>query len=82
MLKDGEDDAFLERVALIEQLLGTSDALYTTFLRDRLAPAPGKRRGSPPSYPWAEGEAVPASALKALAASNKSSKSSRAKRSA
>jgi hypothetical protein len=81
VLKDGEDDAFLERVALIEQLLGTSDALYTAFLRDRLAPL-WQEAWQPAIVSWAEGEAVPTAALKALAASNKSSKPSRAKRSA
>jgi hypothetical protein len=68
-------------VALIEQLLATSDALYAAFLRERLAPL-WQEAWQPAIVSWAEGEAVPAAALKALAAANKSGKSSRAKRSA
>lgn len=79
--KEGDDDAFLERVALIEQLLAASDALYTAFLRERLAPL-WQEAWQPAIVAWAEGEAVPTGALKALAATTKGRKPLRIKRSA
>jgi recombination associated protein RdgC len=67
LLKEEGDDAFLERTSLIERLTGLLDALFWAFLRDRLAPSWAKA-WEPALMAWVEGESVPASALKEIAA--------------
>jgi len=67
LLKEEGDDAFLERTSLIEQLTGLVDALFAAFLRERLAPSWAKA-WEPALVAWVEGENVPASALKEIAA--------------
>jgi recombination associated protein RdgC len=68
---DGEgDDAFLERTALIEQLLTICDGLYFAFLRERLAPL-WQEAWQPAIAAWADGEAIPTSALQAITRAGK-----------
>ncbi len=67
LLKEDGDDAFLERTALIEQLLALLDALFAAFLRERLAPSFGKSWQLALGA-WLEGKDVPASVLKEIAA--------------
>ncbi len=67
LLKEEGDDAFLERTNLIERLTGLLDALFAAFLRERLAPSWAKA-WQPALVAWMEGENVPASVLKELAA--------------
>ena len=67
LLKEEGDDAFLERTSLIEQLTGLVDALFAAFLRERLAPS-WTKAWEPALVAWVEGENVPASALKEIAA--------------
>jgi len=76
LLKEEGDDAFLERTSLIERLTGLLDALFAAFLRERLAPSWAKS-WEPALSAWVEGESVPASALKEIAAATQ-----RARRSA
>ncbi len=79
VLGDEGDDAFLERTSLIDELLSLSDELYFAFLRERLSPL-WQEAWQPAIVAWAEGDSVPAAALKALAASSKPAR--RAKRAA
>ncbi|MES1183146.1 MAG: hypothetical protein ABUL60_04990 [Myxococcales bacterium] len=75
MLKEEGDDAFLERTSLIERLTGLLDALFAAFLRERLAPSWAKA-WQPALVAWMEGESVPASALKAIAAATRAARRS------
>jgi hypothetical protein len=75
LLKEEGDDAFLERTSLIEQLTGLLDALFAAFLRERLAPSWAKA-WQPALVAWMEGESVPASALKEIAAATRSARRS------
>jgi hypothetical protein len=74
-LKEEGDDAFLDRTELIEQLTALLDALFAAFLRERLAP--GWAKGWEPALvAWMEGENVPASALREIAATTRAAKRS------
>jgi hypothetical protein len=75
VLKEEGDDAFLERTSLIEQLTGLLDALFAAFLRERLAPSWAKA-WQPALVAWMEGESVPASALKEIAAATRAARRS------
>ncbi len=70
LLKEEGDDAFLERTTLIEKLTGLLDSLFSAFLRERLAPSWSKA-WEPALLAWVEGESVPASVLKELAAATR-----------
>lgn len=75
LLKEEGDDAFLERTSLIETLTSLLDALFAAFLRERLAPSWAKA-WQPALVAWMEGESVPASALKEIAAATRAAKRS------
>jgi recombination associated protein RdgC len=75
LLKEEGDDAFLERTSLIEQLTGLVDALFAAFLRERLAPSWAKA-WEPALVAWVEGESVPASALREIAAATRAARRS------
>ena len=75
LLKEEGDDAFLERTSLIEQLTGLVDALFAAFLRERLAPSWAKA-WQPALVAWMEGENVPASVLKEIAAATRAARRS------
>jgi hypothetical protein len=75
LLKEEGDDAFLERTSLIERLTTLLDALFAAFLRERLAPSWSKA-WEPALVAWFEGENVPASALKEIAAATRAAKRS------
>ena len=75
LLKEEGDDAFLERTTLIERLTGLLDALFAAFLRERLAPSWAKA-WQPALVAWMEGENVPASVLKELAAATRAARRS------
>jgi len=75
LLKEEGDDAFLERTSLLEQLTGLLDALFAAFLRERLAPSWSKA-WEPALVAWVEGENVPASALKEIAAATRAARRS------
>jgi recombination associated protein RdgC len=75
LLKEEGDDAFLERTSLIERLTGLLDALFTAFLRERLAPS-WVKAWQPALVAWMEGESVPASALKEIAAATRAARRS------
>jgi recombination associated protein RdgC len=75
VLKEEGDDAFLERTALIELLTGLLDALFAAFLRERLAPSWAKA-WQPALVAWVDGESVPASALKEIAAATRAARRS------
>jgi recombination associated protein RdgC len=73
LLKEEGDDAFLERTSLIERLTSLLDALFAAFLRERLAPSWSKA-WEPALMAWVEGESVPASALKEIAAATRAAR--------
>lgn len=73
LLKEEGDDAFLERTTLIERLTGLLDALFAAFLRERLAPS-WTKAWQPALVSWMEGESVPASVLKELAAATRAAR--------
>lgn len=73
LLKEEGDDAFLERTALIERLTALLDGLFGAFLRERLAPSWAKA-WQPALVAWMEGENVPASALKEIAAATRAAR--------
>jgi hypothetical protein len=73
LLKEEGDDAFLERTSLIERLTGLLDALFAAFLRERLAPSWAKA-WQPALVAWMEGESVPASVLKEIAAATRAAR--------
>jgi recombination associated protein RdgC len=75
LLKEEGDDAFLERTSLIERLTGLLDALFAAFLRERLA-ASWAKAWQPALVAWMEGENVPASALKEIAAATRAARRS------
>jgi recombination associated protein RdgC len=75
LLKEEGDDAFLERTALIEKLTTLLDSLFAAFLRERLAPSWSKA-WEPALIAWVEGESVPASALKEIAAATRAARRS------
>jgi len=64
------DDAFLERMTLVERLLLSLDRLYAAFLAERLSEI--WRVGWQPAVVcWADGEAIPATILAELAPSRR-----------
>lgn len=73
LLKEEGDDAFLERTALIEKLTLLLDALFAAFLRERLAPSWAKA-WQPALVAWVEGESIPASVLKEIAAATRAAR--------
>ena len=73
LLKEEGDDAFLERTSLLERLTALLDALFAAFLRERLAPSWAKA-WQPALVAWVEGENVPASALKEIAAATRAAR--------
>jgi hypothetical protein len=73
LLKEEGDDAFLERTSLIERLTTLVDALFAAFLRERLTPSWAKA-WQPALIAWLEGENVPASVLKELAAATRAAR--------
>jgi hypothetical protein len=75
LLKEEGDDAFLERTSLIERLTSLLDALFAAFLRERLA-ASWAKAWQPALVAWMEGESVPASALKEIAAATRAARRS------
>jgi hypothetical protein len=79
VLKDDGDDAFLERTALIEELLSFVDALYAAFLRERLAPL-WQEAWQPAIVAWADGESVPTAALQALTRAAKPARGGRTRK--
>jgi recombination associated protein RdgC len=73
LLKEEGDDAFLERTTLIEKLTSLLDALFAAFLRERLAPS-WTKAWQPALVAWVDGESVPASALKEIAAATRAAR--------
>ena len=59
------DDAFQERMTLVERLSQNLDALYAAFLRDRLTDT-WKSGWEPAIVSWAEGEPIPTGVLAKL----------------
>lgn len=76
VLKEDPSEAFVERMALCAELFAVLDALYRTFLTERLAEV--WRAGWEPAISsWADGEAVPANILQRIAPAPKRSKRKR-----
>ena len=73
LLKEEGDDAFLERTSLIERLTSLLDALFAAFLRERLSSSWSKA-WEPALMAWVEGQSVPASALKEIAAATRAAR--------
>ncbi len=65
VLTKDTDDAFQERMALVERLCLSLDGLYGAFLRDRLS-AVWKEAWEPAIVCWADGESIPAEVLASL----------------
>jgi hypothetical protein len=78
VLTKDTDDAFLERIALLEHLTQSLDGLYALFLADRLSDS-WRLGWEPALVAWADGEAVPAAILARLAAPRGSRKKARAR---
>jgi hypothetical protein len=68
VLTKDTDDAFQERMTLVERLSLSLDALYAVFLRERLG-ALWKEAWEPAIVSWADGDSVPPAVLAQLAAS-------------
>ncbi|HEY0462921.1 MAG TPA: hypothetical protein VGC79_01875 [Polyangiaceae bacterium] len=65
VLTKDTDDAFQERMTLVERLCQSLDGLYSAFLRDRLGPL-WKEAWEPAIVCWADDESIPTEALAAL----------------
>ncbi|HET7545718.1 MAG TPA: hypothetical protein VFK05_37880 [Polyangiaceae bacterium] len=65
VLTKDTDDAFQERMSLVERLCQNLDGLYAAFLRDRLS-ALWKEAWEPAIVCWAEDEAIPTDVLTSL----------------
>jgi len=65
VLTKDTDDAFQERMTLVERLCQNLDGLYAAFLRDRLS-ALWKEAWEPAIVSWADDETVPTDVLAAL----------------
>jgi len=65
ILTKDTDDAFQERMTLVERLCKNLDGLYAAFLQDRLSEL-WKEAWEPAIVCWAEDEAIPAEVLAAL----------------
>jgi hypothetical protein len=59
------DDAFQERMSLVERLCQNLDGLYAAFLRDRLSPL-WKQAWEPAIVSWADDEPIPTDVLAEL----------------
>ncbi len=66
VLTKDTDDAFQERMTLVERLFTSLDALYAAFLRERLT-AIWKEGWEPAVVCWAEDESIPSDVLSKLA---------------
>jgi hypothetical protein len=77
VLTKDTDDAFQERMTLVERLGKSLDGLYAAFLQDRLS-ALWKDAWEPAIVCWAEGEPIPTDVLAALLG-GKHSRSKKAK---
>lgn len=62
VLTKDTDDAFQERMSLVERLCQNLDGLYAAFLRDRLS-ALWKEAWEPAIVSWADGDSIPAEVL-------------------
>ncbi|HEY4103981.1 MAG TPA: hypothetical protein VGM44_08820, partial [Polyangiaceae bacterium] len=78
VLTKDTDDAFLERIALVEHLTQSLDGLFATFLADRLSDT-WRLGWEPALVAWADGDAIPAAILARLAGPRGSSKKARAR---
>jgi recombination associated protein RdgC len=78
VLTKDTDDAFQERMTLVERLNQNLDGLYAAFLQDRLS-ALWKEAWEPAIVCWADGEAIPTDVLSALMGA-KQSRSKKGKR--
>jgi hypothetical protein len=67
VLTKDTDDAFQERMTLVERLSLSLDALYAVFLRERLS-ATWKEAWEPAIVCWAEAESIPTGVLAKLSA--------------
>ena len=65
VLTKDTDDAFQERMTLVERLCQNLDGLYAAFLRDRLS-ALWKEAWEPAIVSWADDQAIPTEVLAAL----------------
>ena len=65
VLTKDTDDAFQERMALVERLCHSLDGLYAVFLQDRLGEL-WKEAWEPAVVCWAEDQPIPAQVLQAL----------------
>ena len=65
VLTKDTDDAFQERMTLVERLCNSLDGLFAAFLRDRLS-ALWKEAWEPAIVCWADAETIPAEVLAAL----------------
>ena len=65
VLTKDTDDAFQERMTLVDRLCQNLDGLYAAFLQDRLG-ALWKEAWEPAIVSWADGEAIPTEVLAAL----------------
>lgn len=66
VLTKDTDDAFVERMALVEHLNQSLDQLFAAFLADRLSEL-WRRSWEPAIVSWADGDAVPHEILSTLA---------------
>jgi hypothetical protein len=66
VLTKDSDDAFVERMTLVEQLSHTLDRLYAAFLADRLSDT-WRLGWEPAIVSWADGDSIPAAVLAELA---------------
>jgi len=71
------DDAFQERMTLVQRLSESLDGLYAAFLRERLGSL-WKEAWEPTIVTWADGEAIPAELL-SLLLTGKQSRTKKAK---
>ena len=65
VLTKDTDDAFQERMTLVDRLCQNLDGLYAAFLQDRLG-ALWKEAWEPAIVSWADGDAIPTDVLAAL----------------
>jgi recombination associated protein RdgC len=65
VLTKDTDDAFQERMTLVERLCQNLDGLYAAFLRDRLSPL-WKQAWEPAIVSWADDDAIPTDVLTEL----------------
>lgn len=79
VMTENSDDAFLERMYLVEQLTTGLDRLFEAFMSVRLAPA-WAEIWEPSFMAWLEQDAVPAALLQKLAAKPRRSRASSAER--